>query len=101
MQVLGSPTMSATVGKRSTVPAGYLVTRGLITRGHSMIPGTRSPPSYTMPLFPRSPPTVSGLMPGRPPLSLLNTTIVSSAIPASRSFFRIVPTARSSATSSP
>ena len=51
-----------------------------MTAGHSMMPGTRRPPSYTVPLLPRSPPTVSGLIPERPPLSLQNTSSVSSAM---------------------
>jgi len=39
----------------SLVTTGTLVVRGVsIAAGHSMMPGTRRPPSYTVPLLPRS-----------------------------------------------
>ena len=45
------PAMSASVGNMSTELAGYvLICFGLIFPGHSIIAGTRMPPSYKLPL---------------------------------------------------
>ena len=55
---------STRVGKMSATPAGMSVTAGLMRAGHSMIPGTRMPPSRMSPLRPRSStlvPLASGL----------------------------------------
>ena len=69
--------------------------------GHSMIAGTRRPPSYILPLKSRKPPVVLGCKPGKPPLSLVNHTSVFRATFKSRSPLRNVPMLRSIATNSP
>jgi len=68
-----------------------------IRAGHSMMPGTRMPPSHSVFFFPRRPP----LEPAIAPLSLLNQTSVFSATPSLRRPARSVPIARSTPSSSP
>jgi len=70
---------------------------GLITPGHFATIGTRKPPSNTVPFSPRNgwlPP--SGQLKISAPLSLVNITMVSSAMPSSSSFFSNSPTIQSS-----
>src|SRR3954470_4601684 len=84
----------------SSVEHGTELGTGLGMRaGHSTIPGTRQPPSHNVPLLPRRNPVLLG--PAAPPLSLQYQTMVSSAIPSSRSASRKRPTLRSIAVSSP
>ena len=70
---------------------------GLMTPGHLTTIGTRKPPSYVVPFSPRNgwlPP--SGQVKISAPLSLVNMTMVLSAIPRSSIFLRISPTSQSS-----
>ena len=74
----------------STLPAGTLP-------GQRTMQGTRKPPSMTVPLPPANgvwPP--SGQVKFSVPLSVVNTTIVSSSTPMSSSFFMTEPTMSSS-----
>ena len=70
----------------------------LIRAGHSMIAGTRMPPSYRLPFRARKPP-VEPL--GIAPLSLQYQSTVLSATPSLRMPFRSSPSAASIAVISP
>ena len=70
---------------------------GLMTPGHLASMGTRKPPSYTVPFSPRNgwlPP--SGQLKISAPLSLVNSTIVLSAMPSASSLASNSPTTQSS-----
>ena len=108
------PATSIRVGNMSSVPAGKFDTRGSTWPGHSMMPGTRIPPSLSELLKPRRCPVESGFTPGysfpaefvtvnvgRPPLSLQNQTRVLPAIPKSLRPWRRAPMDLSMATISP
>ena len=69
--------------------------------GHSIIPGTLSPPSHIVFLNPFNSPTVEGLILSKPPLSLQNQIIVLSEIPNSLILFLKIPMLLSNATISP
>ena len=84
----------------SSVEHGVSLVKGLAMRaGHSTRPGTRRPPSQSVPLEPRRLPVDFG--PAAPPLSELYQSSVLSLTFSSRNAARSRPTLRSTAAISP
>ena len=84
----------------SSVEDGTSLANGFAMRaGHSIRPGTRTPPSHSVPLEPRRFPVDFG--PAAPPLSLVYQTSVLSATFSSRNAARNLPTLRSMPVISP